>query len=371
MKFFESTPTFRFQTQRLLSECANGGGDPTEMGWAIARIADNDYESWFEGWSWLAERARNAGEKALADSHVVTARNHLFRAANYYRQAEFFLPHSDSRKLSTWKTMSENFRRAAELGDSSFEFFELSYENGQTLPGYFVKAQASDKPLPTVIYLNGADGTKEESWYLSKGFVDRGMNFVTIDGPGQGQPLREQHIYTRPDYEAAVTPLLDHVLRRPDVDPDRVALVGASMGGYYGARAACFEPRFRCLLLHSAVYNIRDDLYDNFPPIRAHLQWVTGTFDDQKARERLDAFDVGPHLHRIRMPVLIGHGDADVLTNPNGASKVFAGLANVPEGDKTLRVFSARENAGAHNQVDNPTEAWPVLMDWVLDQLQR
>ena len=45
------------------------------------------------------------------------------------------------------------------------------------------------------------------------------MHCVTFEGPGQGAVIREQQLPFRPDWEAVVTPVVDHVLTLPGVDP--------------------------------------------------------------------------------------------------------------------------------------------------------
>jgi len=40
-----------------------------------------------------------------------------------------------------------------------------------------------------------------------------------------------------PDWDVVVTPAVDWVVARPDVDPDRIALMGMSLGGLLGPRA--------------------------------------------------------------------------------------------------------------------------------------
>jgi dipeptidyl aminopeptidase/acylaminoacyl peptidase len=40
-----------------------------------------------------------------------------------------------------------------------------------------------------------------------------------------------------------LTPVLDAMLRRPDVDRDRVAVIGVSQAGYWVPRALAFEHR--------------------------------------------------------------------------------------------------------------------------------
>jgi pimeloyl-ACP methyl ester carboxylesterase len=367
MVFFTGFQPFAFQTQRLLAECPWGGGEVTEVSRAAARITEGDFDSWQRGWEWLAGHVREQAERDEAAGNAVTARERYFRAANYYRSSEFFLRPDNPLKLQTWKQMVRCFRRAGDLSDPPFEWIDSPYDGGSTLPGYIARPP-SGRGRGTVIYLNGADGTKEESWYLAgKGFTDRDVNFVTIDGPGQGEPLRLHQLYARVDYEAAVSPLVDLVVER-GLDPDRIALIGVSLGGYYAGRVAAFEPRFRCIGLHGACFNVHDDCYDHYPHIQPQLQWVTGTFDDAKAPAMLREFDLGAHLPRVQVPVYICHGTQDELVDPEAANKTLAALTNVQ--DKTLRWWDAEQTGSLHCQVDNPTQAYPELYDWVVDHLQ-
>ena len=58
----------------------------------------------------------------------------------------------------------------------------------------------------------GLDSTKEEFFRLENVFLDRGMATLSIDGPGQGESGYDLPI--RPDYDVAVTAVLD-AHRRP------------------------------------------------------------------------------------------------------------------------------------------------------------
>jgi dienelactone hydrolase len=50
--------------------------------------------------------------------------------------------------------------------------------------------------------------------------------------------LRQREVPFRPDWEAVVTLVLDFALKRTEVDPERIALVGRSFGGYLAPRTA-------------------------------------------------------------------------------------------------------------------------------------
>jgi dienelactone hydrolase len=76
------------------------------------------------------------------------------------------------------------------------------------------------------------------------------------DGPGQGAALYRQSLSLRPDWERVVSPVVDYALSRDDVDPKRIAIYGASMGGYMVARAAAFEHRIVAAITDPGVWDV-------------------------------------------------------------------------------------------------------------------
>lgn len=67
--------------------------------------------------------------------------------------------------------------------------------------------------------------------------LDRGYNLMTFEGPGQGGVICKQKIPFRYDWEKIVTHIVDYTLtnRTNKIDPNRMALMGISMGGYLAA----------------------------------------------------------------------------------------------------------------------------------------
>ena len=97
---------------------------------------------------------------------------------------------------------------------------------------------------PIVIMVNGADSVKEEYHNWARQFVRRGLNVLTMDGPGQGEMLGR--LPMRPDaWEEPIGAAIDALADSGRVDTSRVGLWGSSMGGFLVLRAAAFEPRSR------------------------------------------------------------------------------------------------------------------------------
>jgi pimeloyl-ACP methyl ester carboxylesterase len=113
----------------------------------------------------------------------------------------------------------------------------------------------ADRPS-LVILLPGLDSTKEEFFRWEDVFLARGVATVSLDGPGQGETGYHTHI--RPDYEVAPAALLDHLQDRPDLDLDRVGVVGVSLGGYYAPRTAAFEPRVKAVCAIGGAHSFGD-----------------------------------------------------------------------------------------------------------------
>ena len=236
------------------------GADIGECLATASRIKEGDFESWFEEWHLIALRIENFAEDALAKKQYHSARAAYFRASNYYRTSGFFLNANpdDPRFVTVWKKSCDLFVKGISLFKFKFEKIEIPFEDG-ILPVYFFSPDNAKISRPTMIALTGFDGTKEEL-FLQSGFeaLSRGYNFLCFEGPGQGEVVRQQKIYYRHDWEKVVTPVVDYVQQRIEVDPKRIVLMGVSYGGYLAARAAAFEPRIAALIANDGLY----DLYE-------------------------------------------------------------------------------------------------------------
>src|SRR5712691_2968732 len=113
---------------------------------------------------------------------------------------------------------------------------------------------ASPERLPLVVLIPGLDSTKEEFFGAETIFHDRGMATLTLEGPGQGATGR--HLNIRPDFDVPFAAALDYIADRNDLDLDRVAAIGFSLGGYYAPRVAAFEPRVKAAVGMSGAYRL-------------------------------------------------------------------------------------------------------------------
>lgn len=363
-------PWMSYQFRRALGETQEGGGAVSEVFQAGSRIDPSDRESWHREWLAVATRNHRRGDREEAQGHITTARNCWLRAVDYYRQAEFWLDGEDPRRLEIFDRLEACTRNWGRYLQPKLESVEIPYLDGKTLFAYFLRSPRNpEKRQPVLMCFGGLDSFKDEMWFMvAHGAVQRGLAVLMVDGPGQGGTLRRHKIVNRHDYEVPVGKCIDYLEGRDDVDPDRIAISGSSLGGYYAARAASFETRLAAAVSHGAIWSVNElwGAADDSHGLAGHIRWVFGVPSMAEALEKGKAFSLDGVVDKIRCPYLIVHGGYDVL-GVDQAQKVYD-YAKRHGVDVTLRLVSEEETGAEHCQHDNPTLGQELIGDWLADR---
>ncbi|KAI1824108.1 Alpha/Beta hydrolase protein [Xylaria intraflava] len=271
-----------FEFLRLIGSAPFQGAEIGECLEAAAAIRPNDPESWYRVWTGAAERAERIGEETLRSGDREAARWAYLRASNYRRSSEFLLHHPsslrDPRLFDAISRSIDDFKKSCALLDSPFICFEVPFGGNEPLPAYlFLPSPGSTRSgskVPVLLCTGGFDSTQEELYYFfAAGARTRGYACVSFEGPGQGIVARRnkpQHL--RPDWEVVVAAVLDEFTSEAKAHPewnldlDRIALAGASLGGYLALRGA-LDPRVK------AVASI-DGTPDMGITAKTHLPWL-------------------------------------------------------------------------------------------------
>jgi pimeloyl-ACP methyl ester carboxylesterase len=361
-------PWMSYQFRRALGETQEGGGAVSECFLAASRMIPGDKESWHREWKRIADFNQARGDEEFGKGHVRTAMNCWLRGANYYRHTEFWLDYSDPRRLEAFTDMEECSRKFIQNLKPAGEVLQIPYENGKTLFAYFVRAPFDTGKQPVLICMGGLDSIKDEMWFMqAHGALQRGISVLMIDGPGQGGTLRRHKIPTRPDYEVPIGKCIDYLLTRNDIDPKKIAVCGSSLGGYYAARAGCYEHRLAAAISHGAIWSI-PELWAGAKEdhgLADHIKTVFGAGSMKEAMEKAKPFVLEGHLDHMKCPYLIVHGGHDVL-GVASARKV-ADYAKSKGVNVTLRFVTEEETGADHCQHDNPTIGQELMADWLAD----
>lgn len=374
MKLIFNDDTFSFELLRTLSYAPFGGADIGECLAAAYRIKEGDMESWYTEWYKTAERVYAYGEESFAGGKLVSAKENYLRASNYYRTAEFFLHGNqhDPRILDTWGKSRNAFHKAVKLLNVFVEQVEIPYE-GTTIPGYFYSVDRQTRP--TLLVHGGFDSTGEELYFqVAVSALERGYNCLTFEGPGQGSVIREQKIPFRYDWEKVVTPVVDYLETRPEVDAKKIALLGISLGGYLAPRAAAFEHRIAACIANDGLFSNQfremgrrfyqgSDEEFNKPEFMEEfvqflmkqstsVRWAIengmftyGASSIVDLLEKTDAITLEGVAQKIKCPTLVCEAEADHFFA--GQPKMLYDALTCP---KTFMSFSAEDGAEEHCQ---------------------
>jgi hypothetical protein len=257
-----------------------------------------DPDAWIDahaaagGGAWAeAHAAERAGRRAGACTQ-------FRRAAHAYATALRAVAFSSEpeRADMLWRRQRDCWERVVDLAPVPGERLAIPYE-GTTLPAYFFCAPGatSAEPRPLVVVNRGCDEPTSEAWALGgSAAAERGYHWMTFDGPGQQAALVEQGLTARPDWEHVLAPVVDAMLAREDVDPARLAVIGAGQAGLLVPRALAFEHRFAAAAVDPGIVDLGAPCAERLPRrLRADLRRGDG-----------GAFDRALHVDELLSPAL-------------------------------------------------------------------
>ena len=300
-----------------------------------------------------AEKNEELAADFEREERKVTAHEFYLRAADFYRRALVYLPETDSRMLPTYKKLQATFDKAWSLVSPPFEQVHILYEGHRARCPFLSGTRQIGKPSSGCLQL------RRSRWNLLRG----------EDG-GAGQYCAPRHVFHRcgrtgtrrnPRRESSMPrriqdgwprAVIDYLVTRPDVDPNRIGLHGSSMGGYSGPRCATVEKRIKAVAVWSGAYNLIDDIFDYYPPIQDRLRWLMGAKDLKEAREKIKEFTLEGRADRIACPLLVGYSHDDRVMDP----------PRCPQTLRESRQFAAARNARwrrSRPKAFRPTE--PIL----------
>lgn len=264
---FANNPDFDFAVRCAIGAAVGGGGDIGEILAAVREVKPKDHEGWFAAWRDLGQRVAEQADVSAAAGRRVSAASAYLRAAAYLGRAVTavaVLP-SDQDLLPTFRAHRAAWERYLDTVAIPAERLAIPYE-GTTLPGYFFRPADDGVARPTLVLNLGSDESIADAW-VSGGpaAIARGYNVLVFAGPGQQEMLFEHGVPFRPDWEAVLTPVVDVLVARADVDATRLAVWGVSQAGYWVPRALAYEHRFAASIIDPGVVDVSTSWLDHLP----------------------------------------------------------------------------------------------------------
>jgi alpha-beta hydrolase superfamily lysophospholipase len=329
------------------------------------RDVEPDMRAWDMAWVGMAAQQEDLAAADLKEGYRLSAGARYARAAAYRLLGERQLPPGPD-KLERYKAAIATFDAAVLYAPFPIERVEIASPDGP-LPGPDSGGNPRTGPCGHLLFRARCD---QGGLYLfiREEFVRRGISVLIMDTPGVGAPLRLRGVPSRPDYEVPTAAIIDYLEQRADIDPDRIGILGISLGGYYAPRAAAFEPRIKACAAWGGVWDYGalwrrrwETQTKNMSVGFFQLQRIMGTQTTEEALERIQQYKLDGVMQRLTQPLLILHGAHDLAISVEDARKAFAAAGSV---DKQLRIFSEAEGGAEHVQADEPDAARQMIADW-------
>lgn len=316
------------------------------------------WEGWFEAWAQMAHEYEVRAEEALARGSSVTAGEMWFQASIMWQYAQFlWFDYPDQRaegqrrKVASYRRGAPNFRPPAERIQITFE--------DTVIPAY-LRLPDGVARAPCVVLIGGLESTKEESYHFEAMCLRRGIATCAFDGPGQGE-----YFVARPmvdDFERYTSAVVDYLIGRREVDCDRLAVLGRSLGGYYAVRSGASDERFRAIVAFGAMCDLC--YFEDMAPLTQRgFRYVTGIRDpDEAERAARSMIDLRGAVESLDRPLYVLHGARDELI-PVSQAHLLDHLT--PLAPKKM-VIEPDGNHCAHNLYHLVR---PAMADWLARQL--
>ena len=388
-------PALNFQSQFTVGAAGYGAAEYGEAATAFnsAHHGGDTYDAYYDAFRSMGQVVGGFGHQALAGGNHSAARGAFLRAASYLANPLYVAigtRHPRRSQAAAYRAMNDSWVLAAGLLEPAAERVAIPY--GRTsMPGWLLRPPGRRTRRPTVILNNGNDAQNIGLYvYGAVEAVAQGYNALIFEGPGQGSMLFLRGIPFRPDWEAVITPIVDYLQGRPDVDPDRIALIGWSQGGALCARAAAFEHRLAALVLDPGVSSFMSafhlpkklvalalsghDAEANaiwtkkiFPklPISTQFLFTKSSYPFLQPTfaaliQALAKYETATYLPKITTPTLVDQyvGDASFA----GQGEQVMKLLRCP---KTLHTFTPAAGCQFHCAPMAPQRRNQVIFDWL------
>lgn len=314
------------------------------------------WDEWLEAWTATAEVHHSLAVTARDAGHRQSAGEAFLRAAVTYHFAKFVWVLDPERNRRATVAAVRAMYDGLAIVDPSAERVETEIDGG-LIAGNLRRPEGAS-PAPLVILLPGLDSTKEEFHRWESVFLDRGMATLSLDGPGQGETGFRMSI--RPDYEVAVSAILDAIDGYEGLDLDRVGAAGVSLGGYYVVRSAAFEPRLKAVAGVSGPFDMAAR-WETMPSLtRETFTHHSGAAEENEARERAARVSLAGVTELVQQPCLVVTGRLDRIV-PWEETKRIA--------DEVKNSHWVLYDDGTHVCNNIPFKYRPLVADWVRDQL--
>ncbi len=313
----------------------------------------------------VAAKREAIAKKAEGEGHVVTARDNYFAAAIFYASAQTAICEDDNKENIAYNAKKiECYDKFIKYAPYPIERVEIPFED-KSLPGFLFLPPDRPQKAPCVLYIDGMHGFKEmlNPIYGNK-LLERGMAVLAMDGPGQSESNMRKIRCTTDNFARAGAAAMDFLTKRPEIDPDKVAVSGVSMGTFWVTQIAAYDHRFkaaagRCVCHEpglNTLFNIAQ------PTLKDRYMWMAGYEDEDEFDKFAQTLTLKGAGAKVKCPFLIVAGGNDEISPIKYSYELYDEI----KAPKKIAVYEGE----SHTIARHALEAEAFIADWLKDRLE-
>lgn len=349
--------------QRWYGRFLSFGVDYWRLKRVVARI--HNWLQWCSEWTKEGDDVYKKAEEALREGYEGKARALFHEATACYHIGQHIFFIDSGEKEKSQEKARTSYKRAISLYDEREKPIKIEIPFDKVkIPGYLRLSDTLNRPL--VIFVNGMDNIKEAEGHAQGTiYQQHGFNFITFDGPGQGELWKDLKFDAK-EYHKAVSAIIDWVETQQQygIDMGRIALAGFSLGGYLAPVTAAHDKRVKCTVGNSGLVFIGGlaGLKRLNPIWQRGVTYMTGCETLEQAVDQFD-WDI-EDAPNLQVPLLFYHaGKDEVMPSPKIHAEKMMKWAR---GEKTLKYYEDGEHC-TQNYLD---EVFPEIIDWLKKKLE-
>ncbi|MBC2605160.1 alpha/beta hydrolase family protein [Pelagicoccus albus] len=263
----------------------------------------------------------------MVDGTIKNRINIIYQASDDFTR---FLVYSYSDKLppeysvldiknKTLKLITKSAPWLEEDKLASTDIFHFQTPDELRLEGYLTRPPNTQAPYPTIVLVHGGPWTRdhpgyhdETQFFANKGYAVLRLNYR--GSTGYGRKISDEAAYEFRAMQDDITQAVKLLVDQGIADKSRLAIMGASFGGYSALCGAVFEPElYRCAITNMGVFDWEE-------MIKAR-KWQDHQYSHFKLKEQLgdpesdtNRFEeISPiyHIENIKIPIFVVHGKND------------------------------------------------------------
>lgn len=310
-------------------------------------------------------REARAIEADKAGDHHGARDNH-FMAANYWASAQWPIDENNEKNIFFNQKKREHFLKYAKRAEHRVEPAWIALD-GRKLPGWFhlPYGYQTGQRVPCVVAIPGMDGYKERSVALSGDrYLSRGIAVLVIEGPGQYESAVLGIRVSVPAWQAAGPAMFNWAAARPEIDSQKIGIIGTSFGSLFATLAASAEPRYAAIAVGATCLEpgCHTIFQEASPTFKKRFMYMSGFVNEDEFDKFRQSLSWEGHIDRIKAPYLCVAGESDELSPLEHTERMMRTL----KGPKQLAIYAdSRHSVGGVPAANLGPSPQILQADWM------